>query len=137
MLVNEDWEFVVVTLPPPQADSRAVMATSAENVKTLAGILNALNRFAVTNAVRLSEISKSVGGKPPFNGGMSAPDVGLGCEVECGVVAMFSVTVVAVDPLTEMELDGEKVHVASVGSPPVQASATVPLKPATPERFSW
>lgn len=61
------------------------------------------------------------------------PEVGAGCELECAVVEMVSVTTVGVVPLTLTDAEGEKVQVAAAGTPVVQANDTFPLKPFTDE----
>src|SRR5262249_26824686 len=55
------------------------------------------------------------------------PSVGAGCELECAVVEIVRVT--AVELLTVTAADGEKLQLAAVGTPFVQAKVTVPLKP--------
>ena len=66
-----------------------------------------------------------------LNGEFVYADVGAGCELECAVVEMLSVTAVGDVPLTLTDADGEKLQVAAEGNPLVHAKATVPLNPAT------
>ena len=66
-------------------------------------------------------------GPLPLNGMLMIPEIGAGCELECAVVEMVSVTAVVL--LTATDPDGEKEQVAAVGTPLVQANVTVPLNP--------
>jgi len=60
-------------------------------------------------------------------GGLMKPEVGAGCELERAVVEIVSVTAVVL--LTATDADGANEQVAAVGTPLVQAKATVPLNP--------
>jgi hypothetical protein len=66
-------------------------------------------------------------GPLPLDGELTNPEVWAGCELECAVVEMVSVTAVVL--LTATDADGEKEQVAAVGTPLVQANVTVPLNP--------
>ena len=60
-------------------------------------------------------------------GEFKEPEIGAGCEFECAVVEMLSVT--AVVALTVTVGEGAKLQLAPVGTPLVQLKVTEPLNP--------
>ena len=116
--------------PPPQAGTSTTPAITPSKEIPLALPFSAF-QWASNKVRSPKEIASNAVDPLPLNGELTNPDVGAGCELECAVVEMVSVTAVGVVPLTVTDADGENVQLAAVGSPLVHANATALLNPST------
>ena len=118
----------VVVEPPPPPPQPGTSATAAiTRAKFLALPFTKLQRDISSVTRSPNEIVSMAPGPFRLNGDVTNPAVGAGCELECAVVEMVSVTTVVL--LTVTDAAGEKEQVAAVGTPLVQAKLTVPLNP--------
>ena len=117
---------MLALLPPPHAGMRATPAMRPSRARLLIWTPSCFRRVSISVASIPSDIVNATDGAFPVNGEPTNPDVGAGCELECAVVEMVSVTAVVL--LTVTVGEGEKLQLAPVGRPVVQANVTAPLK---------
>ena len=119
--------------PPPQAGTSTTPVIKPRKARLLALLLSGFAKPTSNIKSATREVVRTDAGPLPPDGQLTDPEVGAGCELECAVVEMVSVTTVGVVPLTLTDAEGEKVQVAAAGTPVVQANDTFPLKPFTDE----
>jgi len=123
----------VIELLPPQAGISETPATTPSKARLLVLLLPCFEQARSKVSSAPSDIIRAADGPLRLKGELTDPEVGAGCELECAVVEMVSVTAVGVVPLTLTDAEGAKVQVAAAGTPLVHANATVLLNPSTAE----